>query len=68
MIPSIKGNIRSAFKDSEESFVLSVTVPVGTVATVVLPCSDYTNVTVNGKPYNGNWKFEAGDYEFKCIK
>jgi hypothetical protein len=68
MIPSVKGNVRSAFKDSEESFVLSVTVPDGTTATVVLPGADYKNISVNGKPYSGNWKFEAGNYEFKCMK
>ena len=68
MIPSVKGNVRSAFKDSEESFVLSVTVPDGTKATVVLPGADYKNISVNGKPYSGNWKFEAGNYEFKCMK
>lgn len=68
LIPSVKGNIRSAFKDSETSFVLTVSVPEGTVATVVLPSADYSGVTVNGKPYNGDWKFEAGTYSINCIK
>ena len=68
LIPSVKGNIRSAFKDSDESFILTVSVPEGTEATVVLPYTDYTKVTVNGKPYSGNWKFETGNYEFICTK
>ena len=68
LIPSVKGNIRSAFKDSETSFVLTVSVPEGTVATVVLPSADYSGVTVNGKPYNGDWKFEAGTYNINCVK
>ncbi len=68
LIPSVKGNVRSSYKDSDASFVLEVSVPEGTVATVVLPSSDYESVTVNGKPYSGNWKFEAGSYEINCIK
>ena len=68
LIPSVKGNIRSAFKDSETSFVLTVSVPEGTVAKVVLPSADYSSVTVNGKPYNGNWKFNAGTYSINCVK
>ena len=68
LIPSVKGKIRSAFKDSETAFTLTVSVPEGTVASVVLPSDDYSRVTVNGKPYNGDWKFQAGVYEFNCVK
>jgi hypothetical protein len=68
LIPSVKGKIRSAFKDTETAFTLTVSVPEGTVASVVLPSDDYSRVTVNGKPYNGDWKFQAGVYEFNCVK
>lgn len=68
LIPSVKGNIRSAFKDTEDNFVLSVTIPEGTIARIALPQSDYSKVTVNGKDYRGDWKFESGKYEINCIK
>ena len=62
VIPSVKGKIRSAFRDTDETFTLTVTVPEGTTASVVLPYSG-GKVTVNGKPYDGSWKFKAGTYE-----
>lgn len=68
VIPSVKGNIRSAFNDSEEAFVMTVSVPEGTTASVVLPSDDYASVTVNGKPYTGDWKFKAGTYDIRCTK
>lgn len=68
LIPSVKGDIRSAFKDTEESFVLNVTIPEGTSARIVLPHSGYNKVTVNGKAYRGDWKFKAGKYEINCTK
>ena len=68
LIPSVKGKIRSAFKDTETTFTLTVSVPEGTAASVVLPSAGYSSVTVNGKPYNGDWKFQEGVYEFNCVK
>lgn len=67
-IPSVKGNIRSAFNDTENAFIMNVTIPEGTVARVKLPSSDYRNVTVNGKTYSGDWKFKPGTYEINCMK
>lgn len=68
VIPSVKGRIRSAFKDCEDAFVMTVSVPEGTTASVVLPSDDYVSVTVNGKPYSGDWKFKAGTYDIRCTK
>ena len=68
VIPSVKGTIRSAFKDTDSTFTLTVTVPEGTSATVGLPSEEYGKVTVNGKSYDGDWKFKEGTYEIICNK
>ena len=68
VIPSVKGNVRSAYKDTDNAFTMTVTVPEGTTASVVLPGEGYKEITVNGKPYTGNWKFKAGTYNINCIK
>jgi hypothetical protein len=67
-VPSVKGDVRSAFKDTDHAFTMNVTIPEGTVARVKLPSSDYRNVTVNGKAYSGDWKFKPGTYEINCMK
>lgn len=68
VIPSVKGMVKSAFKDSEDSFTMEVTIPEGMLACVVLPDENYSNITVNGKAYVGDWKFKAGSYEVKAVK
>ena len=68
VIPSVKGNVRSAYKDTDNAFTMTVTVPEGTTASVVLPGEGYKEITVNGKPYTGDWKFKAGTYNINCIK
>jgi hypothetical protein len=52
-IPTVKGTVRSAFRDTDESLILDVTVPKGTEAEVRLPWTDYESVTVNGKEHVG---------------
>ena len=68
VIPSVKGNVKAAFKDTEYAFSMTVSIPEGTTATVVLPGGGYKEITVNGKPYTGDWKFNAGTYNINCIK
>lgn len=68
VIPSVKGKIRSAFRDTDEAFTMTVTIPQGTSASVVLPAGSYSTVTVDGKPYKGDWKFKEGTYFIKCCK
>ena len=68
VIPSVKGNIKSSFKDSEDSFMMKFTIPEGVLASVVLPDTDYTSITVNGKAYDGDWKFKSGAYELRAMK
>ena len=68
VIPSVKGNVKAAFKDTEYAFSMTVSIPEGTTATVVLPGGGYKEITVNGKPYTGDWKFKAGTYNINCIK
>ena len=66
--PSVKGNVKAAFKDTEYAFSMTVSIPEGTTATVVLPGGEYKEITVNGKPYKGDWKFRPGVYNINCIK
>ena len=68
LIPSVKGNVKAAFKDTEYTFSMTVSIPEGTTATVVLPGGEYKEITVNGKPYKGDWKFRPGVYNINCIK
>ena len=48
-IPTVKGMVRSAFKDAEDTFTLELIVPKGTEAEVKLPHEGYKSVTINGK-------------------
>ena len=61
-IPTVKGMVRSAFKDTDQALVLDVTVPVGTEAEVRLPWTDYKSVTVNGKEHDATIILKAGTY------
>ena len=67
-VPTVKGNVWSAFKDTDETFFLDITVPDGTEAIVHLPDEDYAAISVNGKPYEGDWCFKAGTYNIICKK
>ena len=67
-IPSVSGKIRSAFKDTEESFTMNVSVPKGTKAVVKVPEQPYTSITLNGKPAKAEIKLKAGEYEIICTK
>ena len=68
VIPSVSGKIRSAFKDTENSFTMNVSVPKGTKATVVVPEHPYSSITLNGKPAKAELKLKAGEYEIICTK
>lgn len=67
-IPTVKGKVKSAYVDSNDSFTLELTVPKGTEALVKLPYEGYMSVTVNGKSYDGDWTFKAGTYSIICNK
>ena len=67
-IPSVSGKIRSAFKDTEESFTMNVSVPKGTKAVVKVPEQPYTSITLNGKPSKAEISLKAGNYEIVCTK
>ena len=67
-IPSVSGKIRSAFKDTEESFTMNVSVPKGTKATVKVPEQPYASITLNGKPAKAEIRLKAGEYEIICTK
>lgn len=68
VIPTVKGKVRSAYSDTPEAFTLDLTVPKGTEAVVKLPGNEYVSVTVDGKPYSGDWNFKAGTYSIICNK
>ncbi len=48
--PTVKGMIASAFADTPHQFTLSVTVPQGSEATVILPYEKLDHIKLNGKP------------------
>lgn len=48
-VPSVRGTIKSAFKDTAETFELHVTVPENAVAVVYLPFDKGHKALVNGK-------------------
>lgn len=62
-IPTVKGMVRSSFKDTDEAFILNVTVPKGTEAQVKLPDQVYKSLTVNGKICNGSLILKPGTYQ-----
>jgi alpha-L-rhamnosidase len=47
---SIRGEIASSWKIENGQFLLTVTIPVNTTATVVLPAKDAKSVSMDGKP------------------
>ena len=66
-IPSVAGKIKSAFKTDGDSFVLNLTVPKGTKASVRIP-EGYSEILVNGKTFDSSKKLKSGSYEFRCTK
>ena len=68
VIPSVAGKIASAFKDTEDTFTLKVSIPKGTVATVRVPGLPYTSITLNGKPSERQIVLKEGEYEIVCKK
>ena len=62
-IPTVKGMVRSAFKDTDQALVLDVTVPKGTEAEISLPWTDYRSVKVNGKEHKGVLIMKAGTHQ-----
>ena len=68
VIPSVAGKIASAFKDTEDTFTLKVSIPKGTFATVRVPGLPYTSITLNGKPSERQIVLKEGEYEIVCKK
>lgn len=67
-IPSVSGKISSSFKDTEEAFILKVSVPEGTTAHINLPEHPYTSVKMNGKDADIKTVVKSGEYEIICTK
>ena len=67
-IPSVAGMISSSFKDNEEAFVMNVSIPKGTTATVVVPQQEYSSITLGGKPAGRQMTLKEGEYEIACRK
>lgn len=79
-VATVSGDIAAEWKKmAGGQFVLTLTVPVGTEATVYLPTVDQQSITVNGKiatkqllqlhAENNKWyvlTLAAGNYELKC--
>jgi len=76
---SVHGDIKTSWKRINDEFLLKVTVPVNSKATVILPCGDPEKITEGKKPLdgspgikvngslNGKTSIEilSGTYEFK---
>ncbi len=67
-IPSVAGMISSSFKDNEEAFVMNVSIPKGTTATVMVPQQEYSSITLGGKPAGRQMTLKEGEYEIICRK
>lgn len=67
-IPSVAGMISSSFKDNEEVFVMNVSIPKGTTATVMVPQQEYSSITLGGKPAGRQMTLKEGEYEIVCRK
>lgn len=67
-IPSVAGMISSSFKDNEEAFVMNVSIPKGTTATVMVPQQEYSSITLGGKPAGRQMTLKEGEYEIVCRK
>ena len=69
-IPTMRGRVRSAFKDTKRNFTLSLTVPKGTRARVALPEADYREVLLDGKRADARRlaSVKPGDHEIICVK
>lgn len=69
-IPTVRGLVSSSFSDNDDEFILNITVPSGTTASVMLPSSDYSQINVNGKTVDiGSLESLAkGQYKIICKK
>ena len=67
-VPSVKGKIRSAFTDTEDSLILEITVPQKTRAKLILPSSEYRSISVNGRVHDGEIRLRPGKYQIICNK
>jgi hypothetical protein len=71
-VPSIAGNITSEFTDFGSEFLLNISIPENTNATVVLPERNFKKILVNGKKLKGEIKktlqLPAGSYSIQSIR
>ena len=69
-VPTVRGMVEASFSDTPARLRLTLAVPKGTTASVVLPQGDYTTIRVNGKLLKGHQMpmLKAGKYEILCNK
>lgn len=67
-IPSVSGYIGSSFRDTETMFMMTVSIPAGTVAKVTLPEIGYRSILINGMESGEDITLKEGKYEITCIK
>ena len=67
-IPSVRGLIKSSFKDTDQAFTMHIMVPEGTKARLSLSKIDYTELLINGAVSDDNATLEAGSYKIICRK
>ena len=68
-VPSVRGMIRAAFCDTEETFILDVTIPSRTRAKIILPATEYRNITINGRTHDDDGiRLRPGKYQIICTK
>lgn len=68
-IPTVKGKVKSSFSDKDDKFILTITVPAGTIASVKLPEENYEEIYVNDKLYNKtNFSLTKGKHKIVCTK
>lgn len=70
VIPTVRGKVRSSFSDNEEVFILSISVPKGSIGNVILPETKYSKITINGKSTDRNVlnALGTGQYDIICNK
>lgn len=69
-VPTVRGTVAASFADSPTSLRLTLTVPKGTTADIVLPQRDYAAIRVNRKLLKRGQVpvLKAGKYEILCEK
>ena len=69
-VPSVKGRIESAYKLTDKSFLLDITIPKNTVSEVVLPTwLKMDKVTINGRPSaQTTFELKSGTYHIRMNK